>query len=107
MILDMPNPASVAARTGSGDAICFDSECPRSKKQINQQVQNRLRRQRSVECVHRLGPAPLFHLLTDLDSGKPVWPTVECYAALPADFIRANGGDRFAPSLWPIDGGRR
>ncbi|PNE11978.1 MAG: hypothetical protein CR217_05655 [Beijerinckiaceae bacterium] len=56
---------------------------------------SRVRRQRLVENLHRLGPAPLFHLLTDLGAGKPVWPTVERYAALPADFIRAYGGDRF------------
>jgi hypothetical protein len=57
--------------------------------------------------VHRLGPAPLFHLLTDLEAGKPVWPTVERYAKLDADFIKALGGDKFPPPLWAIDGVRR
>jgi hypothetical protein len=102
-----PNPASAAARTGSGkhhkrlasDFSGFTLPAPHA------QAQSRLRRQRSVERVHRLGPAPLFHLLTDLDAGKPVWPTVERYAALPADFIRANGGDKFAPIVRVIDGG--
>jgi hypothetical protein len=30
---------------------------------------------------------------------------LERYAALPADFIKANAGDRFAPSLHCIDWG--
>ena len=38
----------------------------------------------------------MFHLLTDLDAGKPLWPTVEAYAALSPsrDFILANTGVR-------------
>lgn len=66
----------------------------------------RLRRQRLVEHLHRLGPASLFHLLTDLDAGKPLWPTVEEYAALSPyrDFILANTGVR--PVLRALDGGR-
>jgi hypothetical protein len=79
-----------------------------SKAVLNQDPSRaRLRRQHHVEHLHRLGPAPLFHLLTDLDAGKPVWATVARYAARPCEFIRALGGDRFASSLWPIDGGRR
>jgi hypothetical protein len=67
----------------------------------------RLRRQRHVEHCHRLGPAPLFHLLTELDEGKPVWPTVARCAGLPADLIRAYGGDQFAPATHVIEGRRR
>jgi hypothetical protein len=59
----------------------------------------RLRRQRLVEKLHRLGPKPLFHFLSEVERGAPLAPTLETYAALPADFIRANGGDKFAPSL--------
>jgi hypothetical protein len=68
---------------------------------------SRRRLQYLATKIHALGPAPLLHLLNDLEAGKPVWPTVDRYAALPADFIKANAGDQFAPFLWPIDGGRR
>jgi hypothetical protein len=109
MTPDTPNPAGAGAQTGSGkhhkrlasDSRDFKLPSPHA------QAQNWLRRQRSVERVHRLGAAPLLHLLTDLDAGEPVWSTVERYAALPADFIRSNGGDKFALFLWLVDGGRR
>jgi hypothetical protein len=87
---------------GLGELSCFQANDPRiAPKPPSKQAQiaavRRLRRQRLIEHLHRLGPAPLFHLLTDLDAGKPVSPTVERYAALPADFIRAYGGNKFAP----------
>jgi hypothetical protein len=71
------------------------------------QAQSRLRRQRLVERLHRLGPAPLGYFLDEIERGAPLVPTLETYAALPADFIGAYGGDKFAPSLWAIEGGRR
>jgi hypothetical protein len=49
----------------------------------------RRRRQRLVEHVHRLGPSPLGHFKID------------------PEFVRALGGDRFAPSLHVVDGGGR
>ena len=98
-------------QTGNGsldDAHSLAACCnhPNSPTQATAQAEYvaKLRRQRLVERVHRLGSAPLFHLLAELDAGKPVWPTVERYAALPADFIRDNGGDRFAHPLHCIDG---
>jgi len=68
----------------------------RLQPQAQREIAARLRRQRLVECLHRLGPAPLFHLLTDLAAGKSFWPTVEAYAALSPfrDFILANTGVR-------------
>src|ERR1700730_11304257 len=60
---------------------------------------NRLRRQRLVEHLHRLGPSPLAHFLREIETGADIYVTLEQCAALPADFIRAYGGDRFAPSL--------
>jgi hypothetical protein len=41
--------------------------------------------------------------LTDLDTGKPLWHTVEECAALPANFIKALGGDQFAPLVHVIE----
>src|ERR1700731_2965960 len=87
--------------------LASDNRVSPPKSVLNQeQSRARLRRQRHVECLHRLGPAPLFHPLTDLDAGKPLWPAVEEYAALPADyFIKVLGGDQFAPLVHVIDEG--
>ena len=49
--------------------------------------------------VHGLGEGPLYHLLRDLAGGAPLLPTVESYARLPADLIRAYRGDRLPPAL--------
>jgi len=65
-----------------------------------------LRRQRLVEHLHRLGPKPLYHFLDEVERGASIPDHLERYAALPADFIKANGGDEFAPFLFAIDGGR-
>jgi hypothetical protein len=102
---DTPNPASARAQTGLGNSDCWAAIDPRDSGKFPPRQAQIVRRQRTVERVHRLGPAPLFHLLTDLDAGKPVWPTVARYAELPADFIQANGGDRFVPFLHVIRGG--
>jgi len=54
-------------------------------------------RLRFLACrLPALGPAPIYHFLTDIESGKPLLATLEEYAALPADFIKAYGGDEFA-----------
>jgi hypothetical protein len=64
------------------------------------------RRQRLVERLHRLGPKPLFHFLNEVERGADLWPHLERYAALPPEFIKANGGDQFEPFLHVIDGGK-
>ena len=70
-------------------------------------ARRRLRRQRLVERLHQLGPAPLYHFLGEVENGASIPDHLERYAALPADFIKANGGDKFTPFLWEIEGGRR
>ena len=52
-----------------------------------------------------LGPKPLFHFLDEVERGADLRSHLERYAALPADFIKAHAGDRFAPSLHCIDWG--
>lgn len=47
--------------------------------------------------IHKLGERPLYELLLELSSGAPLYDRLERYAALPADFIAANGGDRLPP----------
>ena len=44
--------------------------------------------------VHALGGRPLLELLRELERGAELHRALEKYAGLPADFIRAHGGDR-------------
>jgi hypothetical protein len=55
--------------------------------------------------LHGLGPKPLFYFLDEVERGEPLRLRLERYAALPANFIKIYGGDRFTPSLHCIDGG--
>jgi hypothetical protein len=65
----------------------------------------RVRLQYLARRLHGLGERPLFHFLDEVERGAPLWPHLERYAALPGDFIKANGGDRFALIVHVIDGG--
>jgi hypothetical protein len=56
--------------------------------------------------IRRLGERPLYELLLELSSGAPLHERLERYAALPADFIAALGGDRLPP-LRSMRGGRK
>ena len=55
---------------------------------------SRLRLARAAERLHALPPRVLAELLAEI--GAPL-STVERYAALDADLIRAVGADRFPP----------
>ncbi|HEV7910512.1 MAG TPA: hypothetical protein VGP28_05380 [Methylocella sp.] len=69
---------------------------------------SRLRRQRLVTHLHRLGPAPLFHFLDEIEAGAIIADRLEAYArGIDPEFVRALGGDRFPPALRVIDGGDR
>ncbi len=68
---------------------------------------NRLRRQRLVEHLHRLGPSPLYHFLNEVERGADLRQHLERYARLDPDFIAALGGSHFGPAVFVIDGGRR
>jgi hypothetical protein len=61
----------------------------------------RVRLQFLAARLHALGPKPLFHFLDEVERGEPLRAHLERYAALPADFIRAHGGDQF-PKLFAI-----
>jgi hypothetical protein len=61
---------------------------------------------RQIEAIHALGPVVLGYLLEDIAAGKDLCSTVAGYAALPGEFIRAYGADRFPPVLRALDGGR-
>jgi hypothetical protein len=64
----------------------------------------RVRLQYLARRLHGLGERPLFHFLDEVERGADLRQHLERYAALPAAFIKANGGDRFAPIVHVIDG---
>jgi hypothetical protein len=66
----------------------------------------RARREFLVAKLHALGPAPLGHLLAEIEAGADLRRHLERYATPPADFIKLYGGDQFPSSLHFIDGGR-
>jgi hypothetical protein len=66
----------------------------------------RLRRQRLVEYLHRLGPAPLGHFLREVENGARITDHLERYSRIDPEFVRALGGDRYPPVLYAIDGDR-
>ena len=51
-----------------------------------------IRLQHLARRLHALGPRPLFHFLDELERGADLRARLEQYAALPADLIRAYGG---------------
>ena len=77
-----------------------------TKSAFNQaQSRARLRRQRLVE--HRLGPSPLGHSIREVEdaTGADVTARLERYAKIDPEFVRALGGDQFAPLVHVIDEG--
>jgi hypothetical protein len=65
---------------------------------------DRARRRYVVAKLHALRPAPFAYFLREIEAGADVGATLKEYAALPAEFIRALGGDRFAPAFHVIEG---
>ena len=101
MTPDKPNPASAAARTGSGKHHKrLASDFPGFKLPAHHaQAQSQLRRQRLVEHLHRLGPSPLGHFIREVEDAArvDVTPRLERYAEIDPEFLRALGGDKFPP----------
>ncbi len=56
--------------------------------------------------LRALGPKPLFHFIDELERGADLRVSLDAYATLSAEFIKSYAGDRFAPALHAIDGGR-
>jgi len=65
----------------------------------------RLRRQRLVERLHALGPAPLGHFLREIESGASIRDHLERYSRIDPDFVKLYHGDRFQPALRVVVGG--
>lgn len=81
------------------------SRPPISQAAIPPAVAPLVRLQYLARRLHGLGEKPVYHFLNEIERGEPLRPHLERYAALPVDFIKANGGDRFAPSIHMLDGG--
>lgn len=45
--------------------------------------------------LHALGEKPLYHFVRDLERGGNIQQTLEAYAALPAELVKAYRGDVF------------
>jgi hypothetical protein len=92
MLTNSRNPATAGQRAGSPCRKSFgDDDRLLAQKQAAAQV----RLQFLAGQVHALGPKPLFHLLDEVERGAPLRQTLEVYAALPVDLVRAYRGDRF------------
>jgi hypothetical protein len=77
----------------------------RPAAQAQSSARQRLRRQRLVERLHRLGPAPLGHFLTEIEAGAIIAEHLERYAEIDPGFVRELGGHDFVPFLHAVDGG--
>ncbi|MGC1861907.1 MAG: hypothetical protein WA733_12485 [Methylocystis sp.] len=66
-----------------------------------------LRLRRLAAAFHRLGERPLYEFLREIEAGADLRARLEVYAAIPAGFVRANGGDKFPPAAFAVTGGRR
>jgi hypothetical protein len=91
---------------GLGNAVRLAANSPKNSRiERAPQAQSRLCLRFLASRLHSLGPKPLFHFLDEVERGADPRSHLERYAALPADFIKAHAGDRFAPSLHCIDWG--
>ncbi len=56
--------------------------------------------------LNSLGERPIYEFLREVLAGRDIGEALEDYARLPADLIKAHGGDRFLRPF-AINGGRR
>ena len=107
---EAPLPPSL--RLGGAAEIETGQEQPVNRDFLpKSQASARLRRQRHVEQVHRLGARVIFELLNELDRvhglGDDLDRWLERYARLDPDLLAALGADRFPAAPLRIVGGAR
>jgi hypothetical protein len=56
--------------------------------------------------LHWLEPSPLGHFIREVEVAT-VTARLECYAKIDPEFVRALGGDQFAPIVHVIEWGSR
>jgi hypothetical protein len=103
------NPVALAGADRAG--IRYAEQQSFTRESLKKQAQQRLRRQRLAERVHRLGARVVFELLDEIarhhDLGDDVDDRLARFAALDPAMLRAVGGARFAPvPLRAVGGGR-
>ena len=97
-------------RAGLDDLrVAAESEASLIQNPSHTQAQRRLRRQRHVEQIHRLGARVIFELVDELDRhhglADDLDRRLERYAALDPEVLRALGADRLPVSPVRIVGG--
>ena len=97
-------------RAGLDDLrVAAESEASLIQNPSHTQAQRRLRRQRHVEQIHRLGARVIFELVDELDRhhglGDDLDRRLEAFAGLDPDLIAAVGADRFPVAPLRIVGG--
>ena len=77
---------------------------------LPEEVADDLRFARKVERLHKLGPAPLFYMLTECGRQRGLMTFIETlvdrYADLDPDTVKSLGGDQFVQHLAGLDGGK-
>ena len=108
-MLEKENPAPLAGGNRAGTLQARYAVDIRET--LRNQAARRLRRQRHVEQVHRLGARVLFELLDELGRHHGIEDDIgrrlERFASLDHDLLTALGGDRFPPAPVRLVGGGR
>jgi hypothetical protein len=105
---DAKSPRPVGGSGDHGMSSFCGEDLPTSTRQgrtqgkIRSEARARLRRQRLVEHLHRLGPSPLGHFLREVENGASIADHLEAYARIDPEFVRALGGADFLPFLHVI-----
>jgi hypothetical protein len=106
MPLKIVNPAGAVSAAGLRNSSSRGGRRPefyhKSKSLQAPRYDPRFRRQ--LEAIHSQGPVVMAYLVEELAAGADLRETVATYAALPAEFIRTYGGDRFPANLRSISG---
>ena len=95
---------SEAAGLGKSSCLGADDSRVSTILPYRNQAVDRARRRYLVAKLHALRPTPVAYFLREIEAGADVRVTLEEYAASPAGFIRAVGGDRFAPAFRIVEG---
>ena len=108
-MLEKENPVPLSGGNRAG--IRYAVQQPSTRETLRNQTARRLRRQRHVEQVHRLGARVLFELLDELGRHHGIEDDIgrrlERFASLDHDLLTALGGDRFPPAPLRLVGGGR
>jgi hypothetical protein len=109
MIIQTKNPTAGGAAGLENASLPGGTDCPSNAPETTPAQEDnraRLRRQCLVEHLHKLGPAPLGYFLREVKNGASVTDHLERYSRIDPEFVRALGGDRYAPVFHAVEGGR-